>query len=112
MRLTRKKSIELCIALWEWLAETGEQKEKWPEWDKYEDIIDSLCWLCHYNNHTIAGNRRRNDGNCVTCPYLKKYGHCNIMGSFFNLWEDAKTPRTRKKYAKLFLKQIKTLRSK
>ena len=109
MRLSLKKAKELCIELWTWCMETGKPKEQWPRWKEF-GFIDSSCWFCHYNNHTVRGNRRKNAGNCITCPYLKKYGHCNTGNVPFALWDDAKTPRTRKKYAKLFLAQIRKIK--
>lgn len=109
MRLTRKKSIKLCISLWTWLALTGKDKQDWPKWDEYMaiDYITNFCWFCHY---TVL----RNNGHikCAICPYHKKYGHCNTNQpelTYYYKWCDAKTPRTRKKYAKLFLEQIRTL---
>jgi len=111
MKLSRKKAIELCIELWEWLAKTGKTKVKWPGWEKYDDVIDSSCWFCHYNNHTVRGDRIRTSGTCTKCPYLKKFGHCNTEEppTYYGKWDNAQTPHTRKKYAKLFLEQIKKL---
>ncbi len=121
MRLTRKKAIELCILLWTWLAKTGKKKENWPEWAKYDVVIEhhSYCWFCYYDNHTEAGGKRARGGECIFCPYRKKFGyHCNDDGydednpqTLFNKWDEAETLRTRKKYAGLFLKQIKSLRT-
>lgn len=99
MRLTRKKTIELCIELWEWCAKTGKHKTDWPEWEKYEDA-DNSCWFCEYTNKWDRG--------CKHCPLVKKLGFgCGAEECFYGKWEDARTPRTRKKYAKLFLEQIK-----
>ncbi len=83
MKLSRKKAIALCIELWTWLAETGEQKEDWPRWDDYKEVIDSNCWFCHWNNHTSTGKRRKTSGSCITCLYLKKYRHCNANRDTF-----------------------------
>ncbi|MCK5016912.1 MAG: hypothetical protein KAS32_07550 [Candidatus Peribacteraceae bacterium] len=115
MRLTRKKAIELCIELWEWCAKTGKRKGGWPGWEKYDVAIEhhSYCWFCYYDNHTEVGGKRARGGECIFCPYRKKFGyHCNNDGpqTLFNKWDDAKTPRTRKKYAKLFLNQIKDIK--
>ncbi len=109
MKLTRKKAIELCIEAWTIHAETGCRKSELPE--KHRGM-NSDCWFCEYNNHASNGSRRKNSGVCATCPYLKKYGHCNTGGTYFSRWDKARTPRTRKKYAKLFLGQIQSLRSK
>ena len=101
MRLTRKKAIDLCIELWTWLAETGKTKEDWPEWEKYDPVM-SDCWFCEYVNQ-----RKNYSDRCKSCPYNRKYGHCYNPESYYDCWEDAETPRTRRKYAKLFLEQIK-----
>lgn len=98
MKLTRKKAIALCISLWTWLAKTGKQKEDWPEWPKVQKkygYIMHYCFFCAY--HT----------GCMHCPYYQKYGHCR--SNVFDRWYYAKNPRTRKKYAGLFLAQIQTL---
>ena len=108
MKLSRKKAIELCIELWTWLAKTGKRKSEWPKWDKYSGHIINECWFCEHNGQRYGG--------CIYCNnhciYYKKYGHCNPEDtlSYFGHWNEAKTPRTRKKYAKLFLAQIRSLK--
>jgi hypothetical protein len=97
MKLSKKKAIELCIALWTWLAETGKQKRDWPEWEKYEMVTVSNCWFCEYDYY--FGDA------CMKCPLRPKYKGCG--DTYFVQWNQAKTPRTRKKYAKLFLDEIK-----
>jgi hypothetical protein len=114
MRLTRKKAIELCIELWTWLAETGKAKEDWPEWKKYGEIRHR-CWFCEYTVYRESVNKNKEGSICGKyCP-LKVYGGCiggidGKDGTFYNGWDDAIFPRTRKKYAKLFLKQIKAIK--
>ena len=115
MKLTRKKSIELCIELWTWLAETGKRKSDWPGWKKYKSLTKGIedavwCWFCLYNNR--KQRKEQWDADCRSCPYFKQYNFCSNREQPFADWFDAKTPRTRKKYAKLFLEQIKSLRSK
>ena len=102
MILTRKKTIKLCIELWEWLAKTGQQrKEDWPGWEKYGEAKYD-CWFCEYS--TSKGQSL----SCVKCPLGGGSFQCNEL--YYNDWKAAETPRTRKKYAKLFLEQIKTLK--
>ena len=116
MRLTRKKAIELCIELWTWLAKTGKLKEDWPKWEEYskkygsDDIYSPVCnhcWFCEYSCQRSSSMLL----NCKFCPYRIKYGHCHSnkkdVLNHYGHWFEAKTPRTRKKYAKLFLEQIK-----
>lgn len=107
MKLTRKKAIELCIELWTWCMETGKQKEDWPKWDEYGNAM-SYCWFCEYDNQ-MRTQCKRNRLTCGYCPFVTSgLGVCR--NTYFENWANAKTPRTRKKYAKLFLAQIKTLR--
>ncbi len=109
MKLTRKKAIELCIELWTWLAKTGKEKDEWPEWGKYGQT-EFYCWFCEYD----VQRRDRNKKEvmcCSCCPIGYGLNGC-IKHTHYIDWATAKTPRSRKKYAKLFLAQIKTLRSK
>ena len=105
MKLTRKKSIELCIELWTWLAETGNDKSDWPKWGKY-GLIRVCCWFCEYDDR--QKDRYCNRIDCYYCPLQKTYGDC--AGTYYCQWYDAKTIRTKKKYAKLFLEQIKEIK--
>jgi hypothetical protein len=112
MRLTRKKAIELCIELWEWLAETGGFKEGWPKWNEYGEI-SCYCWFCEYDKQRMKVNGLLDVDSpeyCLKCPLGGKASECYRVG--YRIWESAINPLARKKYAKLFLKQIKTLRSK
>jgi len=97
MRLTKEKAVELSIELWTWLAETGKMKYEWPEWYKYPDIA-CHCFLCEYAD-------RRN--GCSSCPYSQKFGGCN--SGHFSKWTLSRTTRTSRKYARLFLEQLKQL---
>ena len=104
MKLTAKKAIELSIELWTWLGETGKEKWEWPKWGckggEYPEV-QSDCFLCEYDE------QKQND--CVACPYCIKYGDCDDVGQPFIRWANAETKTTRKKYAKQFLEQLKTL---
>ncbi len=106
MRLTEKKAIDLSIELWEWLAETGERKGDWPGWEKC-GVMYASCPICEYDE-------QQDTGSCDSCPYYRRFGQCQDYSELtpFDKWEKAETPRTRKKYAKLFLKQLYQLRVK
>ena len=101
MKLTKKKAIEISIELWTFLAETGGQKLDWNGWNKY-GYMSASCPLCEYSR-----------GLCKSCPYYKKFKPCCSLGdkpvTIYDYWEAAKTLETRKKYAKLFLEQLKEL---
>ena len=99
MRLTKKKAIEISIELWTCLAETGvDDKGEWEGWEKYGEM-DSDCALCE-----CAG------GVCSRCPYRKQFSHCCDYGTPFDRWDIARTIKERKKYALLFLEQLKELK--
>ncbi len=114
MKLTREKAIELCIEVWTWCAETGKQKSEYPYTkeqlkyieDEYDDYPESHCWFCEYC-------RQHKDNGCRGCPLVSgASSKCECENMAYKKWENAETPRTRKKYAKLFLGQIQSLRSK
>lgn len=112
MRLTRKKAIELCIELWTWCMETGKRKSEWPGWEKYGNAM-SDCWLCEYDDQMLERYERKTRVSCGYCPFVTSgLGRCTDSPNYLDKWDAAKTPRTTKKYAKLLLEQIKTLRSK
>lgn len=118
MRLTRKKAIELCIELWTWLAKTGkEDKSDWPGWLKYYASVKiagervwGYCWFCEYDER--QKEREKTLLSCSFCPLVEIFGidGCTNKQCYFKKWERAKTPRTRKKYSKLFLNQIRSIK--
>lgn len=123
MRLTKKKAIKITIELWTWLATTGsEDKGSWPGWRKYGRMFRS-CPLCEYGNQRKQARKRYKKFNplnvCRACPFFIQYGRCikcyggTIMWaagpSYYGKWNRSGTTKTRKKYAKLFLNQIKEL---
>ena len=95
MDLTKKKALELTIELWEWLAETGGVKREWSGWKEYGDDIRGDCFLCEYTK-----------GDCSLCP-LTQFGGDSCCDTYYSDWESDMTKTGRKKYAKLFLKQLK-----
>lgn len=99
MKLTKKKSLDICKELWVWLAETGKRKEEWSEWEKY-GVMAGSCPFCEYDI--------QRKGSCNSCPLTKKYGGC--WKTYFKNWEHARTIEDRKKYAGLFLKQLEELK--
>lgn len=113
MRLTRKKAIELSIELWEWLAETGSgEKSEWPEWGNYGEVIYLAdCFLCEYGNRNINPKNIEDKywTECGACPYHKKFGRCCNDNTPFWLWAEEEEIEPRKKYALLFLAQLKEL---
>jgi hypothetical protein len=99
MKLTKKKAIELHRELWDWLYHhPGNWKGDWPGWKEYGKVAED-CFLCEY-----VGS---NNLTCSKCPL--DWGPtdrcCNPFdienNGYFARWNDALTPKTRKKYAKI-----------
>lgn len=108
MRLTKKKSLEICVELWAWLAEDrGRLKHNWPGWERNGGIypvMEHNCPCCDYANQRLYINKERvNQMNrCNRCPISTELKNCNA-GSAFQLWRDTKNI----KYAKQILKIAK-----
>ena len=109
MELTKEQAIDLSIELWTWLAKTGKEKDDWLGWDKYGGrwAIWSNCFLCEYDA-LLCGEEAENEKQCSYCPLTEEFGDC--YKTYFYNWELATTPKTRKKYALLFLEQLKQLK--
>ena len=105
MRLTRKQAIDLSIELWKWLAETGKQKEDWPGWEELGGM-GNHCPLCEY-----AGLKNRVYKGCSKCPLSwGEHGCQENPISYYDSWRSVLTKKAKKKYAKLFLEQLKELK--
>lgn len=107
MELTRQRAVALSIELWEWLAESGGEKEDWPGWKwnggQHSDVVGN-CFLCERSwgrdgNHT-----------CKSCPYYTAYGECDADDyTPYGRWRSAVTAPIRKQYARECLQQLKRL---
>lgn len=106
MKLTRKKAIKLSIELWEWMAEKEERyKDDWPKWKEFGGM-ENNCPLCEYVGH--EGTKM----NCPKCPLgWGMYGCEEADHSMYREWKESiwQIKPTRKKYAGLFLAQLKEL---
>ena len=73
--LTRAACIAECLALWEWVAQTGIHKAEWPEWERvrreYNLLFAGWCPFCEYANSQVRNTYDR----CGYCPYYKHFGH-------------------------------------
>ena len=109
--LTKKKAIEISIELWTWLAETGvDDKGEWEGWEKYGDM-DNTCALCEYSNRLrLLGEGSCEPEACGKCPYYQAFGFCWERRANFDEWRNEKLLEERKKYATLFLEQLKELK--
>ena len=96
--LTEKQAIDISIELWTWLAEDGSRiRWQWPGWIKYGSM-SAGCSLCEYSCR-----------NCNNCPYYSKIGWCYKPGRPYYRWVHTLTNRLKRRYAKEFLAQLKTL---
>ncbi len=108
-KITRQEAITISIELWEELAETGgdqDAKDAWPGWEQYGGRMRNSCALCQYG----YAHRRAAESDCSHCPYYLKYGGCQKNDrTVFQRWLLVQTPRTRQKYARLGVEQLKAL---
>ena len=94
MKLTKKLMWKIVIELWEWMEETGSAfKSDWPGWEKY-GFMYYHCPFCEYY-------RTSSHDDCSGCPIDFCDNHA------FGDWNNANTDADRKKYAGLFLEQLK-----
>ena len=100
MKLPKKKALQITADLWEWLEDNPKkEKEEWPEWKENGGgipMMESECACCEYAQL-----------ECNRCPLIKLWrekfsGGDPCMGeSYFNTWRKAKSPKTKKKYARI-----------
>ncbi len=107
MKLTRRQAIDKSIELWEWLAETGKEKKDYP-WEGKVPTVE--CYLCEFT-HGHREYVRALIETCRKCPYVEQYSRaCQALDTTYYKWLDATTPKAGKKYAALFLEELKALR--
>ena len=106
MKLTERHAIEKSIELWTWLAETGNRKGDWDGWGEWKGELQKHCFLCEYSLQEGGGYP-----GCLHCPYYAKYDERCFpkFGSPYLEWENARSEHDKKKYAKLFLNELKAL---
>ena len=103
MIYTKKKALQITADLWEWLEKhPSKAKRNWPGWKEnggnIEDINGNSCACCDYVT-TISRD-------CSACPLIKLWqevsSDCYGRGSgYYVRWCDARSPKTRKKYARI-----------
>jgi len=105
MKLTKKKAIELHRELWDWLYHNPEKaKGDWPRWEELEKVM-AQCFLCEYANRKCNLTLFQ----CECCPlawprfdlWSRKGVFCYQKDTPFDKWAKAKSPRIKKKYAKI-----------
>jgi hypothetical protein len=109
MKLTKRKALEICIELWEWLAEdAGRNKKNWPGWEKYGPM-DNQCPCCAWLTKALCRN-------CSRCPIYwgSRKGHhrCELhQESPFAKWHNT-FGEGREKYALEIVELARTALSK
>ena len=101
-KLTKREAIERSIPLWIFLSETGKMKDEWDGWGKYGYVLND-CFLCSFGWNTDPCSK------CGACPYANKFGVCYKGNRPYHKWNLTESITTRKKYASLFLEQLKQL---
>ena len=109
-RLTKEKALELTFELWKWLGEhPNAKKYDWPGWEKYSTGV-TYCFICDYVEQKTGEYPDEADVCFKYCILIDlwpnigstgSYSPCCIEPSPFIRWDTAKTPKTRKKYAKI-----------
>lgn len=103
--MTRDESIEATIEVWEDLAKTGKEKSPYLMMEYHNG-----CPLCQFTR-TSYGKPSLTIGACVEkCPYARRFGYtCMEPVSPYRKWDGAHDKVDRKKYAKMFLKQLRLI---
>ncbi len=100
-KLTLKRALELSIELWTWCAETGQDKTLWPGWNDY--LAHNYCFICQ---EATEASPEIYHANCkFICPLGDRIDGC--YGYSWGKWVKASTAKTRRKYAALFLGELK-----
>lgn len=108
--MTKKEALQITADLWKWLYEhPSKEKYDWPRWEwKGGEVRECLscCPLCEYAK--IEGTYRVDCCHCLLQWTSKdesiiKIGFqpCMNRTASFAKWDDAKSPKTKKKYAKI-----------
>jgi len=114
IKITKKVSKKLSEEVWTFLAETGKFKCEMP-WELYKKVetFTANCPLCaiFYKSKNIDDSGWLYPV-CPKCPMTLAEQTCHQEKhsgklDYFSRWTKAKTPKTRKKYAKLTLGIIK-----
>ncbi len=116
MKLTEQEAISLSIKKWRYLSETGDDMRYIK--DITTDSMPYGCALCEFagQGHTTSWHGISRYHCRRYCPYAKQFRCCVNRGQPFLNWEnlsgnDTPTAReSRKKYAFLFLEQLRKLR--
>ena len=85
MKLTKKKTLEIAIELWEWIVDNpGSFKHEWPGWKKY-GRMGSSCPFCEYDRaHRLKAKcncpLENKDDGCLDTAYGRWRPFCGDGG--------------------------------
>lgn len=94
--ISKKEAIRLHREMWNWLYHhPTKAKDDWPEWEKNDGPIAEgpfgvWCFLCYFDCCILDWS-----------PYTDCMKGKGEKVSFYRRWQRAKSPKTRKKYAKI-----------
>lgn len=108
--ITLAQAIDDSEIKWEYAAKTGCSCSALTNWlyDEYRQIYEytNCCGLCEY-----VYSKSELPLECKLCLLRKTWGvNCINSQSLWAKWRYARIPRTRKHYASLILKDIRSLR--
>jgi len=81
MELTKRRALEICRDMWDWLADNPErEKEDWPGWEEVGRMLDN-CPCCEYTCQQVGDF-------CDHCPlyYYWPENDCGSDNSPFRRW--------------------------
>jgi len=92
MKLTKKKAIKLHRELWDWIYHhPSKRKKDWPRWKANGGDLPSVYNLCFFCESKY---------NCCLVDWVKTFS-CTSPESFYRSYCNAKSIKTKKKYAKI-----------
>ena len=84
-KLTKKKALQHCVAMWEWLTENPlKEKKDWPEWEENGGELQAslYCFACEFN---LQQKWSFCNDNCIL-PCFASLGYCMNIGSPYIYW--------------------------
>lgn len=98
--MTKKYAKKLCLEIWEYLRDHTELKSKYQLPEKLLDKISNLNGACPLCAHFAAPGKHQ----CHKCPIFPCVGE---RSSLYGHYQDAKTRKTRAKYASAIVEKVK-----
>mgnify|MGYP001576274964 CR=1 FL=1 len=102
-KLTKERTLELCLELWTWLRDNpmGRRKEGWPGWTKHQAYLN--CFACEY-----AHQQDCDVFVCRLCPLLSLWTKKKEINNYpceysstspYKKWRNAGSDKMRAKQA-------------